>query len=187
MSLMLQLGLVATVMLLMAIIVAILYNTLMRLQTLKEEAMSGIDIQLKRRRDRIRDLVACAESAMGQEEKLLEEVRHCLGKVDKPMLTDNAMQLTTAESDLTQSVQKLLKSLKAKSQRTGHRHWLELEKSLSQCDEDLEKARRYYNGCVRELNCKLDSFPWIVVAQAFQMKRGEYQNSGQQRSEHDAS
>ena len=182
MSLTLQLGLVAIVMLVIFLIVAFLYNTLMRLQSLKEEALHGIDIQLKRRRDRIRDLVACAESGIAHEEKLLADVLNCLGKSENPMLTSDTQPRAEIEADLTQSVQKLLIGLKALPQSSQDKHLLELEKSLIQCDDDLEKARRYYNGCVRELNCKLESFPWIVVAQIFQFKRGEYLDLGMQRS-----
>ncbi len=144
------------------------YNRFVRLKTLTEEAWSAIDVQLKRRRDLIPNLVETVKGYAKHERETLERV---IKARSAAISAGSVEELAKAEGELT----RLLKSLFALSERypelKANVNFLELQKELSQIEEEIQLARRYYNAVVRDYNILIDSFPSNFVASLFHFKK----------------
>ncbi|MCR5813712.1 MAG: LemA family protein [Desulfovibrio sp.] len=171
MSLMLQLGIVAIVMGFGCLLFVIFYNTLVRLKSLKEEAWSGIEVQLKRRHDLIDHLLHGLGGAMEPQAAPLAQVAHCRQRIDQ---AGSVAETSKAEQELDRALAKLFATMNESATLTMAQNVLQLQKTLTALEEDLEKARRYYNGCVREFNIRIESFPSLLVAQALHLSKAEY-------------
>ncbi len=147
------------------------YNKFVRLKTLTEEAWSAIDVQLKRRRDLIPNLVETVKGYAKHEKETLEEV---IKARNTAMSAESVEELAKVEGKLT----RLLKSLFALSERypelKANANFLELQKELSQIEEEIQLARRYYNAVVRDYNILVDSFPSNFVASLFHFKKKRF-------------
>lgn len=148
------------------------YNGLVRLKMRTEEAWSDIDVQLKRRYDLIPNLVNTVKGYATHERELLERVTEARA---------NAMQTggTTAERAQHENMlSDTLKSLFAVAENypdlKANQNFLELQKELSDTENKIQAARRFYNGNVMELNTKIDTFPTSLIASAFHFAKREF-------------
>lgn len=136
------------------------YNTLVRLNTLIEEAWSGIDVQLKRRYDLIPNLVAVVKQYSIHEKTVLEDVTR---------LRTQSMHSTTvdaksaAEGGLNQALRHLFAVAENYPQLKANENFLGLQKDLVSVEHEIQLARRYYNGTVRTYNGTLIVFPTSVI------------------------
>ena len=148
-----------------------IYNKLVRSKNQMEEGWSGIDVQLKKRYNLIPNLVETVKGYAKHEQETLDKVikarNAALDAKGVPAQQD-------AENMLTGALSRLFALSEAYPDLKANTNFLQLQEELSQLEGDIEKARRYYNGTVRENNILIESFPSNVVAGFFSFKKGEF-------------
>ncbi len=148
-----------------------IYNGLVRLRNMAEQAWSDVDVQLKRRYDLIPNLVETVKGYATHEKSTFESVVEARSR---------AMQATTpeAKAEAENFLQSTLKSLFALSEAypdlKANQNFLELQAELARIEEQIQLARRYYNAVVRDLNTKIESVPSNIVANMFGFQKKEY-------------
>lgn len=141
-----------------------IYNKLVRLTTLVDEAWSGIDVQLKKRYSLIPNLVETVKGYAKHEQETFEKV------VNARNLAQSATTLEghqAAENQLNKALVNLFALAEQYPELKANQNFLQLQEELSVIEQDIEKSRRYYNGTVREKNILVDSFPSNILANLF--------------------
>lgn len=168
-----------TGLIILAIVVAIigygifLYNDLVSKRQMKEEGWSGIDVQLKRRTDLIPNLMETVRGYMGHERETLEAVTKARADATAAANAGPA-ERSAAESQLSGALGRLLAIAEAYPELKANTTFLEFQNALRTVEDEIQMARRYYNGAVRNLNTSVESFPQNVVANAFKFEKDEY-------------
>ena len=147
------------------------YNRLIKLRNLKEEGWSGIDVQLKRRHDLIGNLVNTVKGYMQHERGVLEDITRMRSSAQQ---AGGVAAVAAAESGLSQALGRLFALMENYPALRASENAMQLQESLSKLENDLQMARRYYNGTVRDFNILIQSFPSNIVAGRFGFKEGEF-------------
>lgn len=170
------LGILAVV----VIAVIIMYNNFVKLVQRTKEAWADIDVQLKRRYDLIPNLIETVKGYAGHERATLDQVTEARAKatqvhVDPSNITpEQIAAMAGAESALTASLGKLLAVAEAYPDLKANQNFLELQRELSDTENKIQAARRFYNGNVRDLKIGLESFPSNIVGSTFGFKSEQY-------------
>jgi len=155
-----------------AVLVVVLFNGLVKSRQLTENGWSDIDVQLKRRADLIPRLVSTVKGYAAHERKLFADV------TEKRTLAlaagDNPGQRGSAETALSAPVSRLLAVAEDYPDLKASDNFLELQNELSETEDKIEMARRFYNGATRELNTKVETFPGNLVAGLFGFRICDY-------------
>jgi LemA protein len=168
-----------TGLIILAIIVAVigyaifLYNDLVSKRQLKEEGWSGIDVQLKRRSDLIPNLMETVKGYMGHERDTLEAVVQARAAATAGANASPA-ERSALEGALSGALGRLLAIAEAYPDLKANTTFLEFQAALRNVEDEIQLARRYYNGAVRNLNTSVESFPQNIVANAFHFTKDEY-------------
>jgi len=149
------------------------YNDLVSKRQLKEEGWSGIDVQLKRRTDMIPNLMETVKGYMGHERETLEAVTQARAAATAGANAGPA-ERSALEGALSGALGKLLAIAEAYPDLKANTTFLEFQSALQNVEDEIQLARRYYNGSVRNLNTAVESFPSNVVANAFKFEKAEY-------------
>ena len=147
------------------------YNGLVRLKNLVEEGWSGIDVQLKRRADLIPNLIETVKGYMGHERELLEKVTELRSKA---MKAEGVAEKARLEGELSRSLVNVLAVAENYPDLKANQNFLDLQEQLAKIEDEIQMARRYYNGTARNLNIKVESFPSNIVANMFHFEKAEY-------------
>jgi LemA protein len=137
------------------------FNWLIRLRNLAREGWSGIDVQLKRRSDLVPNLVATVKAYAAHERTVLEEVT---ASRQSSIAADDVSRRASAENALQGALGRLLAVAEAYPDLKADKNFLALQQQLAEIEDQLQMARRYYNGTVRNLNISIESFPSNLVA-----------------------
>ena len=137
------------------------FNRCIRNRNLVREAWSGVDVQLKRRHDLVPQLVECVKGYRDHEAALLENV--ALARSRARAVYDIG-EVRTAENALTQELRSLIAVVEAYPDLKAGANFRQLMTSLVEIEDQLQYARRYYNGTVRDFNIVVESFPGILLA-----------------------
>ena len=153
------------------LLVVITYNRLVRALNMVREAWSGIDVQLKRRYDLIPNLVAAVRGYAEYE----RSVQAQLAALRAPAL-DSAQphERGSAENELSRSLKGLFALAEAYPQLQASEQFLNLQRELAAIEDQVQFARRYYNGSVRDYNILIHSFPSNLIAGLFHFTPREY-------------
>ena len=149
---------------LLALVLVVLYNRLVRLRNMVREGWSGIDVQLKRRANLIPNLVETVKGYMGHERDLLEKV---------PALRSQSLQANSpgeqqqAAQALSGGLARLFAVAENYPELKADRNFQNLQQQLADIEDQIQMARRYYNGCVRNYNTAIETFPGNLVAGRF--------------------
>jgi len=141
-----------------------MYNSLVQLRVRCDSSWSDIDVQLKRRHDLIPNLVETVKGYAAHEKGTFENIAK---------FRSMAMQATTpadkaaAENQLTGALKSLFAVAEAYPDLKANQEFMQLQGSLSQVEDTIQNARRYYNAVVRDLNTKIQSFPTNILAGMF--------------------
>ena len=154
------LGVVAVI----ALYVISVYNSLKTQNVLVDEGWSGIDVQLKKRFDLIPNLVETVKGYAKQESGIFEKVAALRSGM---MNTSDPEELGKMEGELRGTLKTLFAVAEAYPELKSNENFMSLQNSLQQIEGDLESARRYYNGTVRDLNAKIVVFPNSIIAGMF--------------------
>ncbi len=147
------------------------YNKLVRLKNMMQEGWSGIDVQLKKRYDLIPNLVNTVKGYATHEKEVFENVA-AMRSVGINAKTIKEQE--QAENQITQALGRLFAVAENYPDLKANSNFIDLQKQLSQIEQDIQMARRYYNGTVRDNNITVESFPSNMVANMFSFKKGEY-------------
>lgn len=161
------------------------YNTFVKLVQRTKEAWADIDVQLKRRYDLIPNLIETVKGYAAHERGVFEEVTNARAKatqvhVDPTNVT--AEQITAmagAESALGASLGKLLAVAEAYPDLKANQNFLGLQAELTDTENKIQAARRFYNGNVRDLKIALQSFPSNIVGNVFNFKEESFFELGE--------
>ena len=149
------------------------YNRLIKMRNLKEEGWSGIDVQLKRRHDLIGNLVNTVKGYMQHERGVLEEVTRMRATAQQAS-AGGVAAVAAAEAGLGQALGRLFAVMENYPALRASENTMQLQQSLSDLESEIQMARRYYNGTVRDLNILIQSFPSSIIARHFHFKEGEF-------------
>lgn len=138
------------------------YNRLVRDRTRVQTAWSDIDVQLKRRHDLIPKLVEAVRQYAAFESATLAAVTTLRANAGVDPAATGA-----AENELSAQMTKLLAVAEAYPDLKANESFLDLQGNLTDVEQHIQYARRYYNGAVRNLNIRIDSFPDSLIARAF--------------------
>lgn len=141
-----------------------IYNKLVKLRTIVEEAWSGINVQLKKRHDLIPNLVETVKGYATHEKETFERVTQARASA---MQAGDVKSKEAAENNLNAALIRLLAVAEQYPELKANQNFLQLQDQLSVIESDIEKSRRYYNGTVREKNILIDSFPSNIIAGMF--------------------
>ena len=136
-----------------------------------EEGWSSIDVQLKRRSNLIPNILNAVKGYMSHEKQLLEEVTELRSKSDS---ANTVSDQGRAESSLSGSLMNLFAVAENYPELKANENFLDLQKQLQDIENDIQMARRYYNGTVRNNNVLIESFPSNLVANTFSFKKAEF-------------
>jgi LemA protein len=129
------------------------------LNTRVDEAWSDITIQLKRRADLIPNLIETVKGYATHERELFENVTKARAATVSPEALSHPAQSAKAEGDLQETLKSLFMVAEAYPQLQANQNFLALQQELTDTEDKIMAARRFYNGGVRELNIKIKQFP----------------------------
>ena len=163
--------LVLAVLVLLGVFLIGMYNGLVQLRVRSESAWSDIDVQLKRRHDLIPNLVETVKGYASHEKDTFENIAkfrsmamQATGPVDK----------AAAENQLTGALKSLFAVAENYPQLQASQEFTQLQNSLSQIEDAIQNARRYYNAVVRDLNTRIQSFPTNILAGMFGFQQKQF-------------
>jgi len=148
-----------------------IYNRFVRLKNMMAEAWSGVDVQLKRRVDLIPNLVETVKGYATHEKEVFEKVAASRAQ---SISAGTVKEQAAAETGLTASLRTLFAVAEAYPELKANTNFLELQKSLSEIEDQIQMSRRYYNGTVRENNVLVESFPSNLVARLGGFGKGDF-------------
>ncbi len=183
---------VLTILILIAIVVGLwlvfTYNAFVKLTQRAKEAWADIDVQLKRRYDLIPNLVESVKGYVSHERGTLDAVTEARAKatqvhVDPTNITPEQIKaMAEAEGALTASLGKLLAVAENYPDLKASQNFVELQREITDTENKIQAARRFYNGNVRDLAIKLQSFPSNFVGNMFGFQEREYFELGENES-----
>lgn len=147
------------------------YNALVILKTRIQEALSGIDVQLKRRADLIPNLIESVKGYVKHEKGVLTEVtraRTALMKADS--LADKA----AANNMLTGALKSLFAVAEAYPNLRASENFQDLQRQLGDTEDKVAYSRQFYNSNVLDYNAKIQTFPSSLIASSFGFKSFEF-------------
>ena len=160
---------IALVLLVLAIAWGILtYNKFIKLVNLVKESWSGIDVQLKRRFNLIPNLIETVKGYAKHESSTLED----LTKLRTG--TDDVHERGAEEGQISKAIQDLLVVVEDYPELKANENFLDLQNDLNEIEAEIQMARRYYNGTVRDLNVLVESFPSNLIARIFNFNSAEF-------------
>jgi LemA protein len=150
-----------------------IYNSLVSNRQMVEEGWSGIDVQLKRRTDLIPNLMETVKGYMSHERETLEAVTNARAAATSAA-NGTPEQRAAAEGQLSSALGRLIATAEAYPDLKANTTFLEFQSALQTVEDEIQMARRYYNGAVRNLNIKVESFPSNLIANAFKFIKAQY-------------
>lgn len=155
----------------LAISIVGVYNRFIRYRTMMGEAFSGVDVQLKRRHDLIPNIVETVKGYAQHEKRLFEEVAALRTKLMGGVSEKEKGEL---ESGLSYALKSIFALAEAYPELKANQNFLDLQKNLTEIEDQIQMARRYYNGTVRNYNILTESFPSNIIAQWFNFKKADF-------------
>jgi len=147
------------------------YNLLVRDHHRVAQSWSDVGVQLARRHDLIPKLVEVVQRHAGYERAVLEEVTALR---NRGMHESSPAALGTIEGRLGAGLQRLVAIAEGYPDLKASASFLELMQNLSDIEQQIQFARRYYNGAVNNLNTRVATFPDLVVARLLRFQPAEY-------------
>jgi LemA protein len=157
MSLLLILGIIAVII----VLVGLVYNSLIRAKVRTDEAWSDITVQLKRRYDLIPNLVNTVKGYASHEKTVLEDVTEARAQA---LNAQTVTEAAKADNQFQAALKSLFAVAENYPQLKANESFQQLQAELVDTEDKIQAARRFYNGAVRDLNIKIQSFPTNLFA-----------------------
>jgi LemA protein len=147
-----------------------IYNSLVKRKNFVEDAWSGIEVQLKKRHNLIPNLVKTVKGYAEHESSLLREVT----ELRVPKISNTPGSGSIEEQAFSQKLSGIMVQVEAYPDLKADGNFKRLQDQLADVEGDIEHARRYYNGSVRDLNTLIQSFPSNLVAKRFRFSEADF-------------
>jgi LemA protein len=151
-----------------ALLAISLYNRLVRLRNNRENAFADIDVQLKQRLDLIPQLVEAVKAYMKHESTVLTDITKARASALEARGIDEKI---AADGMLSSALQGLRVAVEAYPDLKASTNFMQLQEEISDIENKLAAARRFFNSATRELNNAVEVFPSNLVAGMFGFKR----------------
>ncbi len=148
-----------------------MYNRLVRLRVRAEEAWRDIDTQLKRRYDLIPNLVETVKGYAAHEKGVYEEVTKARAAA---MGASTPKEKARAEAGLKEALKSLFAVVENYPQLKANENFQQLQRTLEETEDQIQRARMYYNAVVRDLNTNIALFPQSLLASLFHFQPREF-------------
>lgn len=167
-----------------AVWIIAVYNGLIRLKNRVDEAWSDIDVQLKRRYDLIPNLIETVKGYAAHERETLEKVVQARNVAMAAQSGGDAKKVAEAENALSATLKSIFALSESYPDLKANQNFLELQRELTDTEDKIQAARRFYNGNVRDFNTKIQVFPNNIIAgmlkfvsrEFFEAEEGEKEN-----------
>lgn len=150
----------------------VIYNALVRDRHRVAQAWSDVDVQLKRRHDLIPKLVDAAKQHAAYERGVLERLTELRARAATG--GGSPAGRGRLEASLSRELHRLVAVAESYPALKTSESFLDLQRNLSEAEDHIQFARRYYNGAVNNLNTRIDTFPDLLVARALGYRHAEY-------------
>jgi LemA protein len=148
-----------------------MYNKLVRLRATADSSWSDIDVQLKKRYNLVPSLVETVKGYAAHEKTVFQNVTEARSKA---MQATSPGEQAEAENMLRGALKSLFAVAEAYPDLKASTNFMQLQQQLSELENSIESARRYYNAVVRDLNTMIQSFPSNMIASMFGFSLREY-------------
>ena len=155
------------------------FNGFVSLRTRAKEAWADIEVQLKRRYDLIPNLVSTVKGYATHESEAFEKVSQARSQA---MQAGTPAAKGEAENQLTGTLKSLFAISEAYPDLKANTNFLELQRELSDTENKIQAARRFYNGMVRDLNIKAERFPSNIIAGMFHFQKMDFFDLGDDKA-----
>ncbi len=162
------LGVILLLVVVIAIYVVCVYNALIRLKNNVEEGYSTMDVYMKKRYDLIPNLVETVKGYAKHEEQTLEGVMQARYSC---MTANDPEERAKSENMLTGTLKTLFNVAENYPQLQANQNFISLQNTLKSLEEEIANSRKYYNGCVKIFNNKIEVFPSNLVAKRFKFEK----------------
>ncbi len=152
------------------------YNAFIRLQTHKDEAWADIDVQLKRRYDLIPNLINTVKGYASHEEGVFTKVTEARSKA---MQAGSVAEHSDADNMLAGALKSLFAVAENYPDLKANTNFLELQRELSDTENKIQSARRFYNGNVKSLNMKIETIPSNIIAKFAKFTKADFFELGE--------
>jgi LemA protein len=167
------------IVLLLVLMAVSLYNRLVRLRNNREQAFADVDVQLKQRHDLIPQLVEAVKGYMGHERGVLTEITEARANAIKATTINEKI---AAENKLSTALDGLKVSVEAYPDLKASQNFMDLQNEISDIENKIAAARRFFNSATKELNVATELFPSNLIATLFNFKREPMFELGDQRA-----
>jgi len=147
------------------------YNALVSNKNLTAEGWSGIDVQLRRRADLIPNLIETVKGYAAHEDKLFRDIADLRAK---SIGGGTVAEQSAIGQAMTAALGRLFAVAEAYPELKADANFRDLQDKLAGVEDEIQMARRYYNGAVRNLNTMIESFPTNFVARFFKFEKAEF-------------
>jgi LemA protein len=154
-----------------AVWAAVAFNRLVHLRNQVQNAWADVDVQLRRRHDLVPQLVAAVKGYMGHERGVLTAVTEL--RAQAVALTSPA-RLGEVEGALERALTQLFALKEAYPDLKASGNFLQLQRDLVEVEDNLQYARRFYNGAVRDYNTAIQRFPTVLIARGLGFTEREF-------------
>lgn len=148
----------------------VLYNSLVKLREQADAAWADVDVQLKRRYDLIPNLVETVKGYAGHEKGTLEAVIQARSRA---MAAPDPAARSVAEGELAGALRSLFALSESYPELRASENFRHLQQTLAALEDEIQKARRYYNAVIRDYNTRIGQVPTNVVARTFGFRERE--------------
>jgi LemA protein len=152
--------------------VVISYNSLVTMHLRAHEAISDIDVQLKRRFDLIPNLVETVKGYASHESETLQKVTEARAAVASS--TGDPLERAGAENMLSGTLKTLFAVTESYPDLKANTNFLELQRELSDTENKIQASRRFYNTTVRDLNTAIETVPTNIIANIFKFEKEKF-------------
>lgn len=156
-----------------------LYNRLIRLRNGREQSFADVDVQLKQRHDMIPQLVEAVRGYMQHERGVLTEITEARANAMKAKTIEEKI---SAEQRLSTALDGLKVAVEAYPDLKASQNFLDLQNEISDIENKIAAARRFFNSSTKELNVAIEMFPSNLIATLFNFKREVMFDLGEQRT-----
>lgn len=152
----------------------LVYNGFIRLVNRSKEAWADIDVQLKRRYDLIPNLVEAVKGYASHERGVFESVTEARTRALNAEAKGDVKGVAQAENMLAGALKTLFAVSENYPDLKASENFKELQLELSDTENKIQAARRFYNSVVRDLNTRIESFPYNLIAGVFNFKKRDF-------------
>lgn len=144
------------------------YNNFIKMKNRIEEAFATMDVYLKKRWDLVPNLVNTVKSYAQHEKSTFDAIAALRSRNYDSMSANEKVEANRALGGMLGS---LIATAEAYPDLKANQNFLELQRTLNELEDDIANSRKYYNGCVRQMNTAVESFPSNIIAGMFHFEK----------------